>query len=325
MHNHDDSGKSALSRKREYDMLKIAFSTLACPDWGWNDLLRYGPEFGYGGVEIRLLERETDLLKLPDFQPSQRPTRRRELSDAGFQICGLASSVRFDYPEKNQRKEQLVIGRAYLDLAVELDAGFVRVFGDVIPDADDPQIKRAVIENIVEGLNRLGDYAEQVGRRIVIETHGDFSDSQLMHDTLKGVQSKAVGVLWDTHHPWRFYGEELSETFERLKPWIFHTHWKDSVSQPRQKQAESAQSAATAAHNLMSGHRHADYVLFGGGEFPADECLRLLEQADYQGWYSLEWEKMWHPELADPLIALPLFPGKLKLLYGLMFPESKVR
>ena len=90
-------------------------------------------------------------------------------------------------------------------------------------------------------------------------------------------------------------------------------------------QDASTQAAAAAAHNLMSGHRHADYVLFGGGEFPADECMRLLEQSGYEGWYSLEWEKMWHPELADPFIALPLFPRKLKQLYDLMFPESKVR
>jgi hypothetical protein len=62
----------------------------------------------------------------------------------------------------------------------------------------------------------------------------------------------------------------------------------------------------------MAGHRHADYVLFGGGEFPATECLGLLLDDGYDGWHSLEWEKMWHPELVDPEVALPLFPGKLR-------------
>jgi sugar phosphate isomerase/epimerase len=57
----------------------------------------------------------------------------------------------------------------------------------------------------------------------------------------------------------------------------------------------------------MSGHRPADYVLFGEGEFPAAECLRLLQQAGYDGWYSYEWEKAWHPEIADPDVALPPF------------------
>ena len=139
-------------------MLKIAFSTISCPDWVWNDLLRYGPEFGYDGVEIRLLDRETDLLKVPDFQSSQLATRRQELSDAGFQICGLASSVRFDYPDNNQRKEQLEIGRAYLDLAVELEAGFVRVFGDVIQSGSLVAPTHA-LEGRVNAL--YGDYSVQ--------------------------------------------------------------------------------------------------------------------------------------------------------------------
>ena len=47
------------------------------------------------------------------------------------------------------------------------------------------------------------------------------------------VASPAVGVLWDTHHPWRFLGEKIAETFERLRPWVRHTHFKDSVTESR--------------------------------------------------------------------------------------------
>jgi hypothetical protein len=64
----------------------------------------------------------------------------------------------------------------------------------------------------------------------------------------------------------------------------------------------------------MGGHQHADYVLFLGGEFPARDCLRLLLDDGYAGWHSLEWEKMWHPELFGPEVALPLFPWKLQEL-----------
>ena len=71
-----------------------------------------------------------------------------------------------------------------------------------------------------KGLDRLGTYAESAGVDILIETHGDFSDSKLMHETLSQVKSRAVGVLWDTHHPWRFYNESLAETLQRLRPWV---------------------------------------------------------------------------------------------------------
>ncbi len=293
-------------------MIKTAFSTLSCPDWSWHELLARGAKYGFDGVEVRSVARETDLLKRPEFQPQALPARRRELADAGVQVCGLASSVRFDYPEASRRAEQHEIGKAYLDLAAELGASFVRVFGDVLPDEADAAGRLTVIENIAEGLQQLGEYAEQMGLHVLIETHGDFADSSVTQQTLRLVDSPAAGVLWDTHHPWRFCGEELSRTFERLRPWVRHTHWKDSVSRRGREVDAGVEQAAQEAHHLMSGHRHADYVLFAGGEFPALDCMRLLQGGRYDGWFSLEWEKMWHPEIEDPDVALPLFPPKIR-------------
>ena len=62
----------------------------------------------------------------------------------------------------------------------------------------------------------------------------------------------------------------------------------------------------------MRGHRDADYVLFGEGEFPAQECAQALLRDGYAGWFSLEWEKAWHPEIANPEIALPGFPSRIR-------------
>ncbi|MDB5390059.1 MAG: sugar phosphate isomerase/epimerase, partial [Planctomycetaceae bacterium] len=81
----------------EFSPLRIAFSTLACPDWTWHEILRSGPAYGYDGVEIRLLERDTELLQRPEFQIDQLAERRAELQSARFQVAGLGSSVRFDY------------------------------------------------------------------------------------------------------------------------------------------------------------------------------------------------------------------------------------
>jgi sugar phosphate isomerase/epimerase len=294
--------------------LQISFSTLACPDWSWPEILRHGPEFGYQGVEVRLLERDTDLLQRPEFQPDQLALRRAELAAADFQVVGLGSSVRFDYPEEQTRQEQVRIGRRYIDLAHQLHSKFVRVFGDVFTAGHDAQQREQVLSQIVEGLSDLGHYAEPLGVLVLMETHGDFADSTWMQTVMERVAHPAVGVLWDTHHPWRFYNEPLSETFNRLSPWIRHTHWKDSRSHAAEPLTPDAAMAAAQAHSLMSGHKAAHYVLFGEGEFPAKETLRLLDAAGYDGWHSLEWELAWHPELAQPEIALPDFPTKLVAL-----------
>ena len=153
-------------------MSKVAFSTLACPDWSWRDVLEHGPRYGYDGVEVRLLRREVDLLKVPEFQSGEPERRRRELRDAGFGVCGLASSVRFDSPDAAERQRQIDTGRAYVDLARELGAWFVRVFGDVLPEGADETARRTAIAQIAEGLNHLGEYAAGAGIQILLETHG---------------------------------------------------------------------------------------------------------------------------------------------------------
>lgn len=296
--------------------MKIAFSTLACPDWSWRDILENGSRSGYDGVEIRLIERDPDLLARPEFQPREISRRKSDLENCGMRICGFGSSVRFDHPDEATLKRECQTGKAYLELAREFDADFVRVFGDTLPSPEQPDARKRTFNNIVAGLQELGEHAGRLGVAVLIETHGDFSDSRLTAELLHSVQHPAVGVLWDTHHPWCFHEESLGETYERLREWIGHTHWKDSVSTPRSESPTSTLSdeAAQQAHSLMSGHRHADYVLFGGGRFPAEDCLRLLQQSDYNGWFSYEWEKMWHPEIEPPEVALPLFPSKLRRL-----------
>lgn len=294
-------------------MLKISFSTLACPDWTWHDVVNFGPQYGFNGVEIRLLGRETDLLKIADLQPHLWPQRQQELAQTGFRVAGLASSVRFDAASSQERAEQIDIGRQYVEMCAALGGDFIRVFGDVLPPESDPA-RAGMIRQVADGLIELAEAAEVAGIQILLETHGDFSASPPCEEVMQLANHRSVGLVWDTHHPWRFHGESLGDTWNRLRRWTRHTHWKDSVTIRDRITTAEATAAAQAASQLMAGHQHADYVLFRGGEFPALECLQLLLEDGYSGWHSLEWEKMWHPELMGPEIALPLFPIKMREL-----------
>ncbi len=294
-------------------MLKISFSTLACPDWTWHDVVNFGPQYGFDGVEIRLLGRETDLLKIADLRPHLWPQRQQDLAQTGFRVAGLAASVRFDSASAIERAEQIEIGRRYVEMCVALGGEFIRVFGDVLPAEGDPA-RSGMIHQVADGLVELAGTAEAAGVQILLETHGDFSASPPCVEVMQLANHRSVGLVWDTHHPWRFHGESLADTWNRLRPWTRHTHWKDSVTIPDRVTTAEATAAAQAASQLMAGHQHADYVLFRGGEFPALQCLQLLLADGYSGWHSLEWEKMWHPELMGPDIALPLFPIKMREL-----------
>ena len=109
----------------------------------------------------------------------------------------------------------------------------------------------------------------------------------------------------------------MSSTYKTFGNRVRHTHWKDSVPSRSTDNSRDVRAAAAEAHALMGGHQHADYVLFGGGDFPILECLSLLHEGGYDGWYSYEWEKMWHPELEAPELALRLFPSKIRGLHSI--------
>lgn len=299
---------------------RVCFSTLACPQWSFAETAQRAADFGYDGVETRMIAGEVNLLDEPHCAPSQRAHSRRLYNDLGVALCGLASSVRFDEPQSAQREQQLEIGKRYLDLAADWGAEFVRVFGDVLP-AGDARQRSITLQQIADGLNALGNYAKTntPSVRVVLETHGDFSETNLITELFSRVFEPSVGILWDTHHPWRFFHESLTETWQRLGERTWHTHWKDSLSQSAtwvsEGESDAIATATEQAKQLMSGHREAHYALFGTGEFPASDCARILKSAGYSGWHCLEWEKAWHPEIAPPEIALPSFPAAFRAIW----------
>jgi fatty-acyl-CoA synthase len=62
--------------------------------------------------------------------------------------------------------------------------------------------------------------------------------------------------------------------------------------------------------HLKDARRTADgwqLVLLGEGDIPVEEGLRSLHAMGYDGYISVEWEKKWHPEIAEPEIAFPQY------------------
>ena len=52
--------------------MKLSFSTLGCPAWSYQDILRRAAEYGFNGIAIRGLNGELDLVKVDEFQPTRR-------------------------------------------------------------------------------------------------------------------------------------------------------------------------------------------------------------------------------------------------------------
>ena len=53
--------------------MKISFSTLACPNWSWQEIYGAAKDLGFNGIEVRGLGNEIFSVKAQPFTDSQLP------------------------------------------------------------------------------------------------------------------------------------------------------------------------------------------------------------------------------------------------------------
>ena len=75
----------------EYNM-KLAFSTLACPNFSWPEIYSMAKDIGFDGIEIRGLGNDIFAVKSPPFTEEQLPETLRKLNALPF-FC-LLSEIR---------------------------------------------------------------------------------------------------------------------------------------------------------------------------------------------------------------------------------------
>lgn len=282
------TGAPAILRAQPHPArLPISFSTLGCPKWPWSRILEQAAQMGYAAIELRGIEMQMDLPRLPEFTGSRLQDSIKDLDALELKVSDLGASARMHESDPKVRAAQLDEGRRFVDLAHQLRAPYVRVFGDKIP-AGEP--KADVTSRVVEGLRTLGDHAKGSGVGIIIESHGDFTDSPTLLDLLKRAAMDNVALLWDAHHTFVAGKEQPGTTFAALGSYVRHTHLKDSRPE------------GSDVH----------YVLTGSGTVPVREIVRILAKSGYTGYYGFEWEKGWHPDIEEPEVAFPHFAKTIR-------------
>ncbi len=136
----------------------------------------------------------------------------------------------------------------------------------------------------------LGDHAKGSNVRVLMESHGEVVHSDDIVKIMQTAEHPNVGMVWDIVNMWSVTKEPPAQVYEKLKKYIYHTHIKDL--------------------KIVDGKER--YVLLGKGETPIFEAIDILAKNDYKGYYSFEWEKMWHPEIEEPEIALADYPKAMK-------------
>src|SRR6187200_2307846 len=257
----------------------LSFSTLGCPDWNFQKIVEFAVQHTYSGIEMRGLQRQMDLSKCSEFSSENRAATLALMKEKGLKFVNLGSSATLHFAEGAERQKNIDEGKRFIDIASQINCPYIRVFPNNFPKEQD---KTATIDLIIKGLLELGDYAKEANVTVLMETHGDVVRSEDLEVIMRSSEHPNVGLVWDACNMWMVTKEAPAAVYQKLKKYIRHTHIKDLI--------------------MVDGK--AQYRLLGKGESPIFEVISLLKKDGYKGFYSFEWEKLWHPEIDEPEVAL---------------------
>ena len=150
-----------------------------------------------------------------------------------------------------------------------------------------PEMIEAGYQDFADRWNPILDVFDQVGVKFALEVH----PSEIAYDfwttqrTLEAVDHReAFGINFDPSHlHWQMvdpvvFVREFSDR-------IYHMHVKESV------RVLDGRNGILGSHLLFGDHRRGwDFVSPGRGGVPFERVFRALNDIDYKGPYSIEWE-----------------------------------
>ena len=219
-------------------------------------------EWGLDGVELTSYYFDAQT-------PEYCHTLRRACFLAGLDVSATAIGNSFAVPPGDARSQQVARIGQWVDLAVEMGAPCIRVFGGPVPK--DGTVEQATAWAI-DTLREAEPLAAARGIFLALENHGGVTataDGVLA--ILRAVDSQWVGANLDTGN---FHGPDPYDELARVAPYAVNAHIKTAV------QAQGQPAGA------------ADYA----------RIVRLLRDAGFSGYLSLEYEAKEDPQTAVPRV-----------------------
>ncbi|MBI3874879.1 MAG: sugar phosphate isomerase/epimerase [Verrucomicrobia bacterium] len=180
-------------------------------------------------------------------------------------VSGTSVGNDFTVPAGPKRDEQIALAKKWVDHAAILGAPYLRVFAGSASKYRQEGIKKLCIE----ALEECADYAGAKGVMLGMENHGGIDAAETL-EILHAVQSRWFALNLDVGN---FQTDDPYGDLAKCAPYAINCHWKSEMKKRDQKDAEPADFA---------------------------RLIKMLRNANYQGYLALE-----HETKEDPWIAVP--------------------
>ncbi len=265
--------------------MKFAFTTTSCPAWDFETILARAREYGYGGIEIRGFLNNDTLLTATNVFLADPLKVRGAFQESGIEIACLSSSIAMA-GDKRRDAQSLKDLKKYIDTAAQLGCPLVKVFDAQVKPG---RSRAGAAIALGDWLTPMGDYAAEHGITIVIENALSFRSAKEMWMILDRLNHPSIACCWDIFNA-AMIGEQPAVSVPTLNSRIQYVQVKDATF----------------------GSLGSSFCKIGEGDVPIERFITRLRGIGYAGWVTMEWEKTWLPNLAEPEEILPDAVKRLK-------------
>jgi sugar phosphate isomerase/epimerase len=244
--------------------------------WSVLDFVDWCADHNVPGAEL------TSYYFPPDVDRSFLLEVRRHTYLRGVQLAGTAVGNNWALPKGPELDAQIAYVKEWIDHAAVMGAPHIRVFAGPVPKGI--SIEEAV-ENCTWAYQQCLDYAGERGVFLGLENHGGIvAEPDNLVKMVRAVNSPWAGINFDSGN---FHTEDPYADLAKIAPYAINVQLKMVM---RPKGVERSQP----------------------GE-PTDipRVLQILRDANYQGWFTIEFE-----EKKDPFVEIPRIIEELRPLLG---------
>lgn len=276
-------------------MIKLSFCTLGNPKLPLEEFAKLLQAAKYDGITLR--GRPGEHVHWQDSAERRRAVKKI-CSDAGLEIAAITTYLflasrdsggpeRSDTRNEQENIEEL---KRWVDLAADLGAANLRVFGGALSEGD-------TMKKALPRVARIMDAGAAVNPavNICLETHDLWNTGKIVGQVLDATTRPNCKALWDVQHPFRAQ-EPVRTTLRKFRPErVAYLHVKDYFTLPDGKEYN---------------------CLLGAGKVPLAAIIKVLRRAEWSGYFDVEWEGVYHSYMPPVEVAVVQFAMKLRELLG---------
>ena len=228
-----------------------------------DDWFRFAAELGLDGTDVSVVH-------LANYSPAYLAEVRAQAENRGLRIAMLVTYSDFTHPDAAERARQIAALQQNIEVAAALGAGFVRVTAG----QSHPSVTRDEgIGWAVEGLTACLEQAQAAGVTLAYENHtrgygwtyNDFSQpAGIFLEIVQRTEGSGLRILFDTANTLA-HGDDPLAVLHSVLPRIAVVHTND-----------------------IRRAGHFEPVVVGTGVAPIAAIYRVLAEAGFDGWISVE-------------------------------------